>query len=209
MNQPAFNPTRRIFPPRCRRFAAATLLIAAVASAQVAPPATTASDPAVQLSAFEVSAEKDLGYAASSALTGTRTNEKLENLPNSITVMTQEFLQDLAVNNFLDAVEYATNAENLFNDSGTRGAAIGQHGLVPGRQIQPLVDHRGDHLARRAGALPGQGDARRPGSMAEDQLQIAGLAGPQGHRPGHRASRTGNGSRGRACPAGLTGWRER
>ena len=59
-------------------------------------------------------------------VTGTRTNEKLENLPNSITVMTQEVLQDLAVNNFLDAVEYATNAENLFNDSGTRGAAIGQ-----------------------------------------------------------------------------------
>ena len=118
--------SRRIFPARGRRFAVATLIIAAVASAQVAPPATPASDPAVQLSVFEVTAEKDLGYAASTALTGTRTSEKLENLPNSITVMTQEFLQDLAVNNFLDAVEYATNAENLFNDSGTRGAAIGQ-----------------------------------------------------------------------------------
>lgn len=84
------------------------------------------SEPTLQLSVFEVTAEQDLGYAASTALTGTRTNEKLENLPNSITVMTQDFLQDMAVNNFLDAVEFATNAENIFNDSGTRGASIGQ-----------------------------------------------------------------------------------
>lgn len=80
----------------------------------------------LMLSVFEVAEEKDLGYAASTAMTGTRTSEKLENLPNTISVMTQEFLQDLAVNNFLDAVEFATNAENLYNDSGTRGAAIGQ-----------------------------------------------------------------------------------
>ena len=51
----------------------------------------------MQLSVFEVTAEKDLGYAASSALTGTRTSEKLADLPNSISVMTQEFLQDIAV----------------------------------------------------------------------------------------------------------------
>ena len=79
----------------------------------------------MQLSVFEVTAEKDLGYAASSAMTGTRTSEKLADLPNSISVMTQEFLQDIAVNNFLDAVEFAANAENIYNDSGTRGAAIG------------------------------------------------------------------------------------
>ncbi|MSU24282.1 MAG: hypothetical protein EXS32_10720 [Opitutus sp.] len=95
---------------------------------QSAPP-SAASKPgdaaAVQLSVFEVTADKDLGYAASSAMTGTRTGEKLADLPNSISVMTQEFLQDIAVNNFLDAVEFATNAENLYNDSGTRGAAIG------------------------------------------------------------------------------------
>jgi len=96
--------------------------------AQSTPPpnATKPSDAtAVQLSVFEVTADKDLGYAASSAMTGTRTGEKLADLPNSISVMTQEFLQDIAVNNFLDAVEFATNAENLYNDSGTRGAAIG------------------------------------------------------------------------------------
>src|SRR5687768_8211706 len=45
----------------------------------------------VQLAIFEVGADQDKGYAASTAMTGTRTNEKLENLPNSISIMTQEF----------------------------------------------------------------------------------------------------------------------
>ena len=109
------------------RLALIALLAVAVlpAIAQVVAPAKPAADPAVQLSVFEVTAEKDLGYAASSAMTGTRTSEKLSDLPNSISVMTQEFLQDIAVNNFLDAVEFAANAENIYNDSGTRGAAIG------------------------------------------------------------------------------------
>ena len=96
-----------------------------VFSQTVATTAKPAEEAPLQLSVFEVTAEKDLGYAASSAMTGTRTGEKLADLPNSISVMTQEFLQDLAVNNFLDAVEFATNAENIYNDSGTRGAAIG------------------------------------------------------------------------------------
>lgn len=88
-------------------------------------PAPPPSDETIQLSVFEVTGEKDLGYASSDVMTGTRTNEKLENLPNSISVMTQDFLQDLAVNDFLDAVEFATNAENIHNDSGTRGAVVG------------------------------------------------------------------------------------
>jgi outer membrane receptor for ferric coprogen and ferric-rhodotorulic acid len=115
--------------PAAGAAAACGILAASGQTARPPPPAPAvpaAAEAAVQLSVFEVTADKDLGYAASSALTGTRTNEKLENLPNSISVMTQEFLQDVAVNNFLDAVEFAANAENLYNDSGTRGAALGQ-----------------------------------------------------------------------------------
>jgi outer membrane receptor protein involved in Fe transport len=109
-------------------FSLALLGVLATATAQVvapvlAPKATPVA--AVQLSVFEVTAEKDLGYAAATAMTGTRTNEKLENLPNSISVMTSEFLQDIAVNDFFDAVEFATNAENTYNGNGTRGAVLG------------------------------------------------------------------------------------
>src|SRR5437879_3501915 len=105
-------------PSRAMRGAFALAVIAQVFSlrlaAQTAPaaPATGAtkaaadSDP-ITLSVFEVTSDKDRGYAASSALTGTRTNEKLENLPNSISVMTHDFLEDLALNNYFDAVGFA------------------------------------------------------------------------------------------------------
>ena len=107
------------------------LFLGLPARAQVAPPPTTpapaAGDP-VKLSVFEVSSERDTGYAASTAMTGTRTNEKLENLPNSISVMTQELLQDLAFNNYFDAVDFAMSTENIANDQGTIGAVVNNRG---------------------------------------------------------------------------------
>ncbi|MBM3853039.1 MAG: TonB-dependent receptor, partial [Verrucomicrobia bacterium] len=98
----------------------------------------------IQLSPFEVTTGKDLGYAASTAMSATRTNEKLENLPNSISVMTQEFMQDLALNNFFDAVEFATDAENIVNAQGVTGAMVGNRsgnqisvrGLATVRQLR-------------------------------------------------------------------------
>src|SRR5262249_46883253 len=88
---------------------------------------------AVQLSPFEVTTTKDIGYAASTAMSATRTNEKLENLPNSISVLTSDLLSDIAANNFLDAVEFMPGAENIINDQGTRGAP---QGTRSGNQIQ-------------------------------------------------------------------------
>jgi len=125
------------------------LFLPALARAQVAPapaatpPPPTGSDP-IKLSIFEVTSDKDVGYAASTAMSGTRTNEKLENLPNSISVMTQEFMQDLAFNNYFDAVDFATSAENIANDLGTVGAVVGNRsgnqvnirGLATVRQLR-------------------------------------------------------------------------
>src|SRR6185369_16072422 len=82
-------------------------------------------DPAITLSVFEVNAGTERGYAASTAMSGTRTNEKLENLPNSISVMTSDLLADLGALNFLDAADFAVGAENIYNDGATRGAAVG------------------------------------------------------------------------------------
>ena len=112
-----------------RAFAVGTscLFLSLTARAQVAPtppPAPSTGGP-IKLSVFEVSSERDTGYAASTAMTGTRTNEKLENLPNSISVMTQELLQDLALNTYFDAVDFGMSTENQFNDQGTIGAVVG------------------------------------------------------------------------------------
>jgi outer membrane receptor for ferric coprogen and ferric-rhodotorulic acid len=118
-----------------RRACVASLFAAGaiIAHAQTVPSAkpvtkTAAADEPVTLSVFEVTSDQDKGYTASSALTGTRTNEKLENLPNSISVMTHDFLEDLALNNYFDAVGFATNAENIANDLGTVGAVVGNRG---------------------------------------------------------------------------------
>ncbi|MSU25110.1 MAG: hypothetical protein EXS32_14985, partial [Opitutus sp.] len=97
-------------------------------SAQPAAKEPPVSGETVVLSVFEVRSEADTGYTASSAMSGTRTNEKLENLPNSISVMTSEFIADLAFNNYFDAVNFATNAENIANDLGTVGAVVGNRG---------------------------------------------------------------------------------
>jgi iron complex outermembrane recepter protein len=107
----------------------ATTTLAQTSPATVPPPAATATtaqnDEAVQLSPFQVTTTKDIGYASSTAMSATRTNELLENLPNSISVLNQDFLQDIAANNFFDAIDFAIGAENIENDSGTRGAPQG------------------------------------------------------------------------------------
>ncbi len=109
----------------------AFLAIAAALPAQTVPAATppaaptAAKEEAVVLSPFEVNSGDDKGYAASSALAGTRTNEKLANLPNSISVFTADLMSDLALNDFFGAVEFAVGAENIFNDTGTVGAPVG------------------------------------------------------------------------------------
>lgn len=117
--------------PNLQPWAAACLLVTSAGWSQpagstaVAPKPATTDSGAVLLSVFEVNSERETGYAGLSTMTGTRTNERLADLPNSISVMTREFLDDIAVNNFMEAVEFATNAENTFNDQGTRGAVAG------------------------------------------------------------------------------------
>ncbi len=100
-------------------------------AAETPPPAASAASASqpeaerVTMSVFEVTAQQDRGYAASSAMSGTQTNEKLENLPNSISVMNADFLADIAALDFFDAADFAVGAENVYNDQGTQGAAIG------------------------------------------------------------------------------------
>src|SRR4051812_2684565 len=120
------NPTAR-FALLC------TALVVLARGQSVPPPApssatatsSAAKEEALVLSPFEVNSADDKGYAASSALAGTRTNEKLANLPNSISVITADFMSDLALNDFFGAVDFAVGAENIFNDTGTVGAPVG------------------------------------------------------------------------------------
>jgi outer membrane receptor protein involved in Fe transport len=123
-------------PAPSTKILAVALTLAAAAYAQTTPapatPAIRTTSDLIELSPFEVTSKKDIGYASPTAMSGTRTNELLENLPNAISVLNQDFLQDIASNNFLDAVEFMPGAENILNDQGTRGAP---QGVRSGTQI--------------------------------------------------------------------------
>ena len=100
----------------------ALLFVAAFLTAPVfAQVGTAASVPAsgeepVTLSPFEVSADKDVGYAASSSLAGSRLNSELKNTPAAITVFTREFLNDIGALNTEAALAYSLNAGREYTD---------------------------------------------------------------------------------------------
>ena len=92
----------------------AAILSAAVlpAIAQVVPPAApapAASDESVTwLSPFQVDASQDKGYSASNTQAGSRLNSRLLDTPSAISVMTPEFLRDIAATNIDTAIAFGT-----------------------------------------------------------------------------------------------------
>jgi outer membrane receptor for ferric coprogen and ferric-rhodotorulic acid len=65
----------------------------------------------IQLSPFEVAAEKDDGYRATSTLAGTRLRTDLRDVAGSISVITKDFMNDIAANNLGDLLAYTAGTE--------------------------------------------------------------------------------------------------
>jgi outer membrane receptor protein involved in Fe transport len=65
----------------------------------------------VTLSPFEVSAEKDNGYRASGTLAGTRLRTDLRDVAASISVVTKDFMNDIAANDLNDLLTYTAGTE--------------------------------------------------------------------------------------------------
>ncbi|HVS53915.1 MAG TPA: TonB-dependent receptor [Opitutaceae bacterium] len=83
--------------------AAATPVVAATGNDE-------AGENVVQLSPFEVT-ESDHGYLATSAMSGTRLNSKIEDLAASLSVVTKQQLQDTAAVDINDVFLYEANTE--------------------------------------------------------------------------------------------------
>ncbi len=64
-----------------------------------------------ELSPFEVSADKNEGYRATSSLAGSRLNTSLKDVASAIGVVTEEFLKDTASTDLQDILVYQTNSE--------------------------------------------------------------------------------------------------
>jgi iron complex outermembrane recepter protein len=96
-------PSRRTAPART---AVLTLLLA-LPGAAWAQSSTLLDDRAVEMSPFQVLADEQRGYVATNAISATRLNTPIRDLPFNLQVITSEFLEDIVAFNVDDAVRYA------------------------------------------------------------------------------------------------------
>lgn len=116
-----------------------SLLLAALNALPVTAQTTAStsedeSEEIVNLSPFEVTADTN-GYFQSNTMSGTRLNSKIEDLGQSITVMTKEQMEDFAMLDINDAFDHMAGTEgtgsySLFETDRT-GAVIDEVSLNP------------------------------------------------------------------------------
>src|SRR5687768_10361361 len=86
------------------------------------PPATNPSQETVQLSVFEVATTRDAGYRATNSVSSTRINLKLMDVPQTISVLTADFIQDLGAVDLDEALIYTSGVS-------TNGFFTGQYSI--------------------------------------------------------------------------------
>jgi hypothetical protein len=112
------NPNSRFPSPRAL---AASLLVVAASRvfAQTAPSQSSASsttagvaaESAVVLSPFTVEAGSEKGYMATQTLSGTRLKTDLKDIGSSLTVFTEQLMDDLGANSIYDLMAFAPNTD--------------------------------------------------------------------------------------------------
>lgn len=141
------------------------------------------SDEIVELSPFEVSPESDVGYIATSTLAGSRLNTELINTPAAISVMTGEFLEDIAANDVTEAIDYGLNATNDIGGGGANVGASTGNGIQDNaynfqirgyRSVVSTRDYFTSNLAADSFNIERIEFARGPNSL------IFGIGGPGG-----------------------------
>jgi len=109
----------------CQR-ALLALVLAPITPSLVLAQQQTAAAPEPEvlvLSPFEVSVQKDNGYIAANSLAGGRTDAPLKDTSASVSVLTREFIDDLALANFASAAEWSVNTVPTYvtGDSSVNG----------------------------------------------------------------------------------------
>lgn len=93
------------------------------AAAKAQPAASTTTDPVIELSPFTVTSERDFGYRATNAMTGTRTGVSIMETPMNIAVLTNQFLTDISAQNLNDGLNYVSSVST---------ASLGNNGRIGG-----------------------------------------------------------------------------
>ncbi|MDB6128715.1 MAG: TonB-dependent Receptor Plug Domain, partial [Verrucomicrobia bacterium] len=109
-----------------------------IGSAQSAPQPNPNDTPptgeTVTLSPFQVSAKDDVGYVAGNAISATRINTPLSDLPFSITAFTPQFIADTGAANLLDIVSQSAGVKSGVTDNTQGNAAFSVRGFVQSPQ---------------------------------------------------------------------------
>jgi iron complex outermembrane recepter protein len=117
-----------------------TVLPAAEPPRPTAPPANPGE--VIELSPFTVNTDRDIGYAAENTLGGSRLNTPLRDTAQSIAVFTKEFLDDLAITDIRELVQYSVNAEMNTNENQATSSGV-QNPVINAQSLTPTVLNRG------------------------------------------------------------------
>ena len=145
-----------------------SLIAAALPAVQGAAIPAVPTD-VVELSPFEVSSAKDTGYAAQSTLSGTRVNTDVKDIGGTMTIITPEVMEDLALTSTNDILRFTPGAEKndvqeadgLGQARQDAGVDAARGGIVGG---QLIVVHRLFMVSPRGRRRCGT--ARRPAQSA-------------------------------------------
>ncbi|MDZ4798271.1 MAG: TonB-dependent receptor [Bryobacteraceae bacterium] len=108
-----------------------------LASASTATTADPSSESRVNLSRFEVTTTQDTGYVANNAVSGFKTNQSLMKIPQSISVLTRDLIDDVGAVNTSDLLQFA-GASQFF-----RGESVRLRGA---RTLNPYLDDAIDNV---------------------------------------------------------------
>jgi outer membrane receptor for ferric coprogen and ferric-rhodotorulic acid len=106
---------------------AACLTLANIAPAQSVPtaPVKPPSTGTILFTPFEVSSASDNGYAATETLAGTRLRTNLRDIGASLSILTPEFMRDLGVNSYDQALLYTPSVDASEGDNTDANRASG------------------------------------------------------------------------------------
>lgn len=107
--------------------------------------AETEDDDIVELSPFTVTASEDKGYLAQNSLSGSRLNTSLKDIATPTSSFTEQFMEDLMINNIDDLAQYMLSTEYSYNeDSGNNNqnnsTGIGKALRVRGFAVSQTID---------------------------------------------------------------------
>jgi outer membrane receptor protein involved in Fe transport len=86
---------------------------------------TPANEPVLSLSKFEITTTQDKGYVANNAATGFKTHQELIKIPQSVTVVTRDLIDDIGASKTSDVLQFAGASQFYRGESiRLRGARV-------------------------------------------------------------------------------------